>query len=119
MKIRIEQGELLSSSSSQFNVFMANPHQDYNPETFDNDIVLLTLESKILFTTRVQAICLPRIELPDSGMGIVVGFGSTDKSTDHSNVLREVEIPIVDKEVCYDRFDSDESLTNFADEFSF
>jgi secreted trypsin-like serine protease len=106
IKVRIEQGELLSSSSVQFNVFKSKVHENYNHQTFENDIALLMLESKIQFTTRVQAICLPQVEIMNQGMGTAVGFGSTDKTTDHSNVLREVEIPIVGHEVCIDS-DSD------------
>jgi secreted trypsin-like serine protease len=118
MKIRIEQGELLSSSSHQFNVFKSSVHEKYNHQTFENDIALLLLESKIEFTTRVQAICLPQVEIPNQGIGTVVGFGSTDKSTDHSNVLREAEIPIVSHEVCLDSdpsfFSKHLFLTNFC-----
>lgn len=102
MKIRIEQAELLSSSSHQFNVFKSNVHENYNHQSFENDIALLMLETKIEFSTRVQAICLPHMKLPNQGFATVVGFGSTDKSTRHSNVLREVVIPIVGHEVCLD-----------------
>lgn len=102
LKIRIEQAELLSSSSHQFNIYKSNVHEKYDHQTFENDIAMLMLESKIEFTTKVQAICLPQLELPNEGIAIVVGFGSTEKSTDHSNVLREVEIPIVGHEVCLD-----------------
>lgn len=101
-KIRIEQGELLSSSSHQFNVFQSNVHENYDHESFENDITLLILESKITFTTRVQSICLPQRYLANDGFGVVVGFGSTETSTDHSNVLREAVIPIVSQEVCHD-----------------
>lgn len=102
MKIRIEQGELLSSSSHQFNVFKSHVHENYKQDSFENDIALLMLESKITFTVKVQPICLPNIVIRNQGVGMVVGFGSTDESTDHSNVLREVEIPIVSKETCLD-----------------
>lgn len=102
MKIRIEQGELLSSSSHQFNIFRSNVHERFSSETFENDIALLMLESKITFTTKVQAICLPQAGLKAEGKGVVVGFGSTETSTVHSNVLREAEIPIVSKGDCLD-----------------
>lgn len=102
MKIRIEQGELLSSSSHQFNIFKSNVHEHFDHETFENDIALLMLESKITFTTKVQAICLPNVGLKNAGTGTVVGFGSTDASTVHSNILREVDIPIVEKSFCFD-----------------
>lgn len=102
MRIRIEQGELLSSSSLQFNIYKSMVHHNYNYETFENDIALLMLESKISFSTKLQAICLPTIGLKNEGIGIVVGFGSTDQSTDHSKVLREAEMPIVSQDVCLD-----------------
>lgn len=102
LKIRIESAELLSSSSLQFNVFKSNVHESYNYETFENDIALLMLESKIIFTTKVQAICLPTSRIENKGIGVVVGFGSTDERADHSEVLREAEIPIVTQEVCLD-----------------
>lgn len=102
LKIRIETAELLSSSSLQFNVFKSNVHENYNHETFENDIALLMLESKITFTTKVQAICLPTSNIENEGKGTVVGFGSTDETIDHSDVLREAVIPIVSQEVCLD-----------------
>lgn len=102
LKIRIEQGELLSTSSLQFNVFKSNVHENYDHESYENDIALLMLESKITFTTKVQSICVPQSFLPDEGVGTVVGFGSTEKSLAISKVLREVEIPLVSQEVCLD-----------------
>lgn len=102
MKLRIEQGELLSSSSHQFNIYKSIVHEDYNYETYQNDIALLMLESKISFSTQVQPICLPPPTLANEGIAVAVGFGSTERSTTHSNVLREVEIAIVSKDVCLD-----------------
>lgn len=102
LKIRIEQGELLSTTSPQFNVFKSNVHENYNHESFENDIALLMLESKIIFSTKVQSICLPQRYLANEGVGTVVGFGSTETSVKHSTVLREAVIPIVSQEVCLD-----------------
>lgn len=102
MRVGIEQGKFLSETSQQLNVFKLNVHENYQHESFENDIALLQLQSKITFSTKVQAICLPQLGLVNEGIGTVVGFGSTGSSIDHSKVLREVEISIVSNEVCHD-----------------
>ncbi|KAG5684381.1 hypothetical protein PVAND_013616 [Polypedilum vanderplanki] len=102
--VRIEEGELLSSSRYQFKVFRSIVHERYNYETFENDIALLILETRldILHSINIRAICLPTRGLKFKGEGFVVGFGSTEQHMNAAKNLLETKLPLVKKEVCLD-----------------
>ena len=105
--VRIGSEKRLSAAYKQFNVKTLVVHEDYNKETFENDIAMVKLKEVLSFSESFRAICYSQLgEIPDAAVGIAVGYGSTDKLRDHSDILRQVEIPIVDKEECLDRFES-------------
>jgi secreted trypsin-like serine protease len=104
--VRIEEGELLASSKHQYRVFQSIVHEGYNHETFQHDIAILFLESSIdiSHTATIRAVCLPTKFVKLKGnVGQVVGFGSTERHANESNILLATDLPIVKQEDCRDR----------------
>lgn len=103
--IRISVGKLLTQSFKQYNVKNLIVHEQYDSKTFEHDIALIKLKETLDLSQNFRAICFSQLaELPHASVGIAVGYGSTDKSREtlHSDVLKQVEIPIVDSEDCLD-----------------
>lgn len=101
--IRIGSEKKLSAAYKQFTVQTLIIHENYDVETFENDVAMIKLKEILVFSGNFKAICYSQLgEIPEAAVGTAVGYGSTDKMRDHSDILRQVEIPIVDKEECLD-----------------
>ena len=82
----------------------------YNAVTFDNDWIILKLDSSLNFNEDVQPACLPTPnwfpELDASSRCIVSGWGLLEYPGESlPTILQWVEIPVVTNDVCQDRFD--------------
>ncbi|KAH3860817.1 vitamin K-dependent protein C-like [Dreissena polymorpha] len=91
------------------------PHSRYNYNTITNDIALLKLEKPVLESHAVSFACLPeandKIEKRFATSGelpicYIIGWGKT-KNTDlnGSRMLREAQIPLVDRDTCQKAFE--------------
>jgi len=77
-----------------------NPN--YNPTTFDNDIVLLRLRNKLKFNARVRSICLPEADtkIEDNQQCSISGWGTTKYLGKPREKLFQVFPNIVSKSGC-------------------
>ncbi|MDQ3385091.1 MAG: trypsin-like serine protease [Actinomycetota bacterium] len=79
-------------------------HEDYDPETAQNDLALLTLDESFALDDAVAPVALPgpeELELWKPGdIATVTGFGALDEDEYGSPVLREVEVEIYDDDAC-------------------
>lgn len=72
-------------------------HPDFNEQTADNDIALLELDS----STNVSTIKVSNAAVSNGTLAMVVGWGAlSDSSTLFPSELYEVELPLVDRQVC-------------------
>ncbi|XP_069100373.1 transmembrane protease serine 9-like isoform X4 [Pleurodeles waltl] len=75
------------------------------------DIALLELETPVTFTDYIQPVCLPAssIQFPVGMNCIVTGWGAIREGVNlqYPETLQEVEIPIVDQEVCNSLYRND------------
>lgn len=79
-------------------------HPDWRTDTYsyDADISVFILKTKVQFTDYVQPICLwTAQETPEVNEGIIVGFGLTDKERTLPSTPRELKVPIVSNERCF------------------
>lgn len=85
-------------------------HRNYNPETFENDIALLELESKFEVQPHVIPICLPdRDPIDDEYVGQsahVAGWGKLSYGGTVPTILQVVQLPIIPNSVCQKMFHS-------------
>lgn len=105
LNIRIGTGRFISTSYKPYNVKTLIVHEDYDAITYENDIALMKLKETLDLSDNFRAICFSQLgSLPYASAGTAVGYGSTDKTKEnaHSDVLRQVEIPIKSQEDCLD-----------------
>ena len=78
-------------------------HPQYDPETFANDIAVITLRSSLSNNDpRIGIVCLPpddipgRVYPPMKASGVAIGWGTTFFGGEPSETLRQVILPILD-----------------------
>ncbi|GFT65234.1 coagulation factor X [Nephila pilipes] len=79
----------------------AHPH--YDPNSIDNDLMLLRLETPFNFTRYVAPICLPYEDegVPLHSRGVILGWGKRrDNKGFSTEVLHQAEVPFISKKEC-------------------
>jgi secreted trypsin-like serine protease len=93
----INRSDLQSPGGLKLRVEHVYNHQQYNPETHDNDISLLRLGGDI-------STVIPRLTFaapPSAGTKVVTaGWGLTTEGGKQSLILREVKVPIIASSQC-------------------
>jgi trypsin len=81
-------------------------HPSYNPDTMDNDFALVFLNTAT--TEDVAFLQLNQDDsFPDAAVGAIsraMGWGTTSSGGSASNVLREVDLPVITNEVCDQKY---------------
>lgn len=82
------------------------PHENYEHYLEGNDIALIWMESPLVFTDTVQPVNLPALDFSlDAGVvARVTGWGYLTTNGPSSEQLMAVDVPIVDRDVCYEAF---------------
>jgi len=80
-------------------------HPQYNAKQGKNDVALLKLKTKVVFTDNISPVCLPATQgedLPaDETNTFVVGWGRTSGTApDQSNTLKQTFLPLVAQDEC-------------------
>lgn len=102
LQVGLGETEMMVDAGFRSGVFKSIVHRDYDHYVRENDIALLVLENQIKYSTRVLPICLPTKGVVLDGVGVVVGFGSTEVDIDGSLMLREAEVPIATNTDCFE-----------------
>lgn len=90
-----------SDSKDKKNVVGMKIHEDYNAQTLENDIAILTLESPVEYTDTIQPICLSPTCLATDGMeAIGMGWGYIKSGGPDSEYLRHAVLPVVSNKEC-------------------
>ncbi|KAB0803373.1 hypothetical protein PPYR_00343 [Photinus pyralis] len=98
-------GERESKRSLSRNVKRVIVHRNYDPVTFENDLALLELEHPVLFDEHIVPICLPRESEDFTGrMATVTGWGRLKYGGGVPSILQEVQVPIMENQVCQEMF---------------
>ncbi|XP_068201585.1 transmembrane protease serine 9-like [Palaemon carinicauda] len=83
-------------------------HERYNPLNLDNDIALLELQRPAVLGPTVHPICLITEDIDYTGvMAITTGWGKLSEGGHFPETLQEVEIEVVDNEVCVEVYTAD------------
>ncbi|ROT71278.1 Venom serine protease 34 [Penaeus vannamei] len=94
---------LASAYSTTVGVASYISHEAYNADTVDNDIGLVQLAVAVSFNLGVRPICLPFSfagEDFQSETGVVTGWGTTSFQGELSDVLLDVELPVLTTAEC-------------------
>ncbi|KAF5301626.1 hypothetical protein FQA39_LY10673 [Lamprigera yunnana] len=98
-------GERESKRSISRNVKRVIVHRKYDAATFENDLALLELEHPLQFDEHIVPICLPREDEDFTGrMATVTGWGRLKYGGGVPSILQEVQVPIMENQVCQEMF---------------
>lgn len=84
-------------------------HPDYNMRDGNSDLAVVYLAFDAVLSDRVRTICLPldnemRMKNYIGYQMFVAGWGRLSEGGQSADVLQELQIPILDNEVCKERF---------------
>ncbi|KAL4779899.1 trypsin-like cysteine/serine peptidase domain-containing protein [Aspergillus varians] len=91
-----------SSGGTVVKVSSITVHPDYDEDTVDNDISILTLAEDLTFGDTIAAVDLPTSSsLPTTGtVGTASGWGALEEGGGVSSTLQYVDVPVVSKSQC-------------------
>ncbi|XP_019524515.1 PREDICTED: ovochymase-1 [Hipposideros armiger] len=110
-----EQIKSLTVTAGEYNLFQKDKqeqnisvskiiiHPEYSRLGYmSSDIALLYLKHKVKFGTDIQPICLPQRDdkFEDGIVCMASGWGKISETSDYSNVLQEMEVPVMDDRTC-------------------
>jgi secreted trypsin-like serine protease len=115
-KTRITDDKIMATLGAQ-NIAMAEPsqqkfavaqsfvHESYDPNGQDNDIALIKLAQAATLNDRVKVVSLVTAAEADTlaavgVVGTVTGWGNTSDGGNTSDVLKQVNLPIIPNETC-------------------
>ncbi|XP_038610234.1 serine protease 27-like [Tachyglossus aculeatus] len=102
--LRIQLGQREPSQFTQAMVKQIITHPLYDETRADSsaDIALLQLTAPVSYSRTVLPICLPNqdVQLPSGARCWVTGWGAMISGGPISNVLQEVEVPLIDTQTC-------------------
>ncbi|GAU97207.1 hypothetical protein RvY_08546 [Ramazzottius varieornatus] len=75
-------------------------HADYHSGTLRNDIALLILDGAVKLNTYIKPVCLPSTNDVSGAMCTVTGWGKNSPAGHFSNVLKEVDVPVIPGPQC-------------------
>eukprot|EP00069_Balaena_mysticetus_P010259 bmy_20604T0 len=77
-------------------------HNNYKPETHENDIALLQLDREVTFTRDIHTVCLPEASqnIPPGSTAYVTGWGSQKYTGSTVPYLEQARVKIISNSVC-------------------
>eukprot|EP00092_Neocalanus_flemingeri_P037937 GFUD01041294.1.p1 GENE.GFUD01041294.1~~GFUD01041294.1.p1 ORF type:complete len:377 (-),score=82.79 GFUD01041294.1:53-1183(-) len=97
-------------NSEEFNVIEMTKHENYNSNTYENDIALVEFETEVTFKKEIQPVCLPSKtpkllkEKFDSEGVFITGWGATSLKGPTSNSLLQGIISVDSIQECKKKF---------------
>ncbi|XP_054842877.1 granzyme A-like [Eublepharis macularius] len=88
-----------------FQITRVVAHPKFNSTTKENDIMLLQLNRKAKITQAVKTIKIPRTyeDIKAGTQCLVTGWGITENRGKISDMLREVNVTVIDRRICNDK----------------
>ncbi|XP_043358579.1 granzyme M isoform X2 [Dermochelys coriacea] len=84
----------------KFNVMEFVPHPSYNPNTMANDIMLLKLDKKVAWNKETSFLPLSKKNPAPGTTCSMAGWGTFRPKSKHSQVLRELNVTVMDSRMC-------------------
>nr|XP_058922086.1 transmembrane protease serine 11D [Kogia breviceps] len=77
-------------------------HNNYKPETHENDIALLHLDREVTFNRNIHVVCLPEASqnIPPGSTAYVTGWGSQSYTGSTVTHLEQARVNIISNNVC-------------------
>ena len=79
--------------------------EDFDEETYNNDIAVVSMDRRVQFTAFIRPLCLPEINEDYAGsVGTIVGWGRLSHNGRLPDSLQESRVPVLSQETC--RYDT-------------
>lgn len=85
------------SNHKDFRISSIVKHPDYR---FYNDIALIELNETVKFTKEIRPACLWSQDNFGVNKAVAIGYGYTNYMSDTSNILQEVTLDIINRNIC-------------------
>ncbi|XP_054715340.1 transmembrane protease serine 9-like [Uloborus diversus] len=92
-----------------YKVSEVHVHEHFNENSFENDIALLKLQEPLNIKDAggyVNGICLPKNRDDPMGFARATGWGHEYRGGVTSDILKQVVLPIVDRDTCNQKYDA-------------
>ncbi|XP_041865180.1 transmembrane protease serine 2 [Melanotaenia boesemani] len=92
----------LSRMTSRREVDKIIRHEDYDPQTNDNDVALVKLRTPLTFTETVRPVCLPSagIYISAGSQAWITGWGTLRSSGPTPDILNQAQVTIYSRDTC-------------------
>ncbi|XP_066924395.1 transmembrane protease serine 9-like [Clytia hemisphaerica] len=89
-------------------VLRAFPHENYDSDTMENDIVLLELNREVTFNDLIAPACIvdKSKHLVQGTTAVVSGWGTLESGGDQPEILQKAEVNIVSRDTCNSKYSS-------------
>ncbi|XP_023304786.2 venom serine protease Bi-VSP [Lucilia cuprina] len=96
-------------------------HEKFDLKSITNDLALIEMSETVIMTDFIATICLPEgpqfLTQEFVGMNpFVAGWGAMKHQSPTSNVLRDVQVPIIDRKVCEHSYRTVFSFVKFSEQ---
>lgn len=83
-------------------------HPRYNPDSKDNDIAIVELDSEVSYNDNMKPVCLPSrgMRFRPNTMCTVTGFGAIREGGPQATTLMKADVPLVDNRKCSEYYRS-------------
>lgn len=101
------------NSNTTFNVSDFKIHENYNTQSFENDIAIMRLSRSVVLSDTVNFICVEKNIITNEGdTFIVVGWGNMIVNNNKvlSDVLMQVNVPNLSTQKCSYSFDPSKQI---------
>lgn len=109
--VRLGEHDLSKPAETAFNVNVVKVarYPNYDAKDGHNDLAILYLEHDVTFSDYVRPICLPLDEplrtKDFTGYNpFVAGWGRTEEGGKPSNILQQLQLPVLENEVCRTKY---------------
>ncbi|XP_063376845.1 trypsin alpha-4-like [Cydia fagiglandana] len=92
-------GSIRKYSGFENKVISYRKHEDYHPDSHQNDIALLRLETELVFGRAVKRIILMKFP-PNNTLAFVAGWGWIDSKGTRGDVLKHTPQLVLDRDEC-------------------
>jgi len=82
-------------------------HPEFNPETVENNLVILVTKENLIYQNHIGRVCLPKpgLYFERATDCFTTGWGASSPTTgdgpvELSNILRKIQLPVVDRTKC-------------------
>ncbi|KAL5292445.1 CLIPD6.2 family protein [Megaselia abdita] len=102
-------GQTSETRTVDVNIVKMDRHPQYNSRNGKNDLAVLHLASPVAFTDAIHPACLPKDEPLRSRSFVaytpfVAGWGRTEEGGKSSEILQELQLPVLANQVCREKY---------------